>query len=238
MGTLKGLYTSLTIAAVCTACSSPSAALYSDPCAERYDSADFSSLLLPSLMAESYALREYIRNCLPHSLYGRIASGDEVLAFELENLDRIYVHALRLTYGNYQDALLICTLGTLTHKDIPFSFGLRFPLTTESDSLYNERTARLPRMIFCDVPASGDADKLQHFFASAYATLVADGEALPDAFGLLVELGESGFVENEAYDNRDIRTNRLGQLFARRLYELPALLPSQVFQEWNADAAQ
>lgn len=234
MGSFQRLYTSLiALAVVSCAVHSRAYAQSCDPCGDKYDSFDISSLLLPALMGESYALREYIRSCLPHSMFGRVPADSNLLALELHNMDRIYLHALRLADGDYTDALFICTLGTLTHKNIPFSFGIRFPLTTESDSTYIERTTRLPRMLFCDTGAYGDADKLQHFFGSAYATLAADGDALPDAAGLFIELGESGFVEQENFDSRDVRTNRMGQEFAQRLHDNPNLLPSQLFREWN-----
>ncbi len=233
MGAFKRIYTGLITVVLCTACSSTSSLPTSTPCSNRYDSFDITALFLPAIMSESYALREYIRNCMPHTLFGRVAFNDDLLKYELHTVDQIYLHALRLTNGDYADALFICTLGTLTHKNIPFSFGIRFPLTTESDSLYIERTVRLPHMVFCDTPAYGDADKLQHFFGSAYATITADGDALPDVFGIVVELSESGFVEQENYDSRDVRTNRLGQLFAQRLHENPDILPSQIFGEWN-----
>lgn len=236
MGTIKRIFTGLTALAVLWCCTAapPCAHAGNDPCARALDGFDPASLLLPELMAESYALRDFIRTCLPHAARSTGRPNSDFLASELHAVDRIYLQALRLTGGDYADALLIATLGTLTHKNIPFTFGLRVPLTSENDSVYTERTVRLPRILFCDTGGYGDADKLQHFFGSAYATLTADGEALPDLFGLFVEWGEGGVVEGETHDNRDVRANRLGQEFARRLQDNPSLLPSQMFHEWNS----
>jgi hypothetical protein len=188
-----------------------------DNCADRTDLYEPSNFLLPGLMAESYALRNYVRSCLPRSNYGVALPCPELLPVELHTVDLIYLHALRVTGGDYTDALAISALAVLTHKNIPFTFGLRFPLTTEGDSLYNERTARLPRMLFSDTGIHGDTDN----------------DLLPDLAGLFVEWGESGLVEQETEDNRDIRANRLGQLFALRLAWDPSLLPSHIFTEWN-----
>lgn len=204
-----------------------------EDCASRADMYEPETFLLPGMMSESYALRNYVRSCLPRSARGVALPDKTLLPTELHVVDQIYLHALRVTRGNYADALALATLAVLTHKNIPFSFGLRFPLTTEGDSLYNERVARLPRMLFSDTGTNGDADKLQHFFISAYLTLAMDNNLLPDLAGLLVEWGEGGLVEQEQEDNRDIRANRLGQLFALQLERDSTMLPSQLFEQWN-----
>lgn len=233
MGTFALFSAGITLVLLAGCSSAPVRWQTADECADRTEMYEPGAFLLPGLMAESYALRNYIRACLPRSNRGISLPDPALIPVELHTVDLIYVQALRTTRGDYMDALAIASLATLTHKHIPFTFGLRFPLTTEGDSLYNERVIRLPRMLFSDTGEHGDADKLQHFFVSAYMTLGADNALLPDLAGLFVEWGEGGLVEDETADNRDIRANRLGQLFALRLERDPSLLPSQIFAEWN-----
>lgn len=240
MGALKPFSTRIAAMLLCAVCTSYNACTYTayaqpecGTCGNSYTGVPLSSLLLPGIMSQSYLLRDFVRNCFPRSAYSGPLPNEHAITTQLQTVDCLYLHALRLTDGDYIDALALCTLASLLQKNIPFTFGLRVPLTTESDSLYNERTTRIPRMLFCDTNKFGDADKLQHFFVSAYLTLATDTDALPDLAGLIVEWGEDSIVEGEIEDDRDVRANRLGQLFALRLEENPALLPSAIFQQWN-----
>lgn len=229
--------TRIACALLCLACIGYALPLHAQPdcgsCGNAHTGVPLSSLLLPSILSQSYVLRDFVRTCLPRSEYTGALPNEAAIAAHLHTVDCLYLHALRLTDGDYIDALALCVFASLLQKEIPFTFGLRLPLTTESDSLYNERAVRIPRILFCDTNKFGDADKLQHFFASAYLTLATDTDALPDLAGLAVEWGEDSMVEGEIEDDRDIRANRLGQLFALRLEENPALLPSAIFQQWN-----
>lgn len=237
MGTRTLFSTRIVLALLCCAWAANTLPLRAQTgcgtCGDTHTGVPLSSLLLPAILSQSYVLRDFVRTCFSHSEYRGTLPNEDAIAAQLHTVDCLYLHALRLTDGDYMDALALCALASLLQKEIPFTFGLRVPLTTESDSLYNERTVRIPRILFCDTNKFGDADKLQHFFASAYLTLATDTDALPDLAGLMIEWGEGGIVEGEAEDDRDVRANRLGQLFALRLEENPALLPSALFQQWN-----
>ncbi len=194
-------------------------------------------------------LRTFIRSDAPtfhlppaarHRLPNAVSGCNDTLLRDVLLVDAIYCKSRTLSDGKNKnglaEALLSCALACMTHKTIPLTFGVKIPLTLESDSLHRTRVRQLPKRLFTDTPTHeplGDADKLQHFFGSAYLTLILNSGTLADGIGTLIERGETGLVEGEDYDPRDVRANRLGQAFALLLEECPDALPSSVLMWWN-----
>lgn len=183
-------------------------------------------LLLPASMRVAYLTRQWVRDSLPET----VDSTDDLL-----QLDRIYVRALAESEGDHGLAIFAAFVACLETRNIPFSFGLRIPLAFEPSADYDRRVNRLPRHLFVDLPAGDDRDKLQHFFASAWLTWKLDDPEAADLIGLGVEKGEDAFITGGADDPRDMRANRLGQLFVVLLHARPAALPSMLFAAWNRE---
>jgi hypothetical protein len=89
--------------------------------------------------------------------------------------------------------------------------------------------------LFSDKQDKSDADKLQHFFASSWLAYVFKDAELADLIGVQVERYEDLLVKGDAFDERDIRANRLGQQFGLLLHKNPHVLPSEFFRQWNND---
>ena len=109
----------------------------------------------------------------------------------------------------------------------------KLTLTFEGQAEFDRRVAKLPQRLFADLPNGDDRDKLQHFFASAWLARALDSRHAADLIGWGIEIGERLLLTGEAEDPRDIRANRLGQLFAELLNSHPAALPSMMFDAWN-----
>jgi hypothetical protein len=180
--------------------------------------------LLPNGVVAGYRARVWVRDSLP-------PESDSVA--DLDRVDMIYLRALREAGGDIESALLASLIATFEHRTIPFTFGFDLPLTFEPRDLFDRRVARLPGHLFLDHPNGGDRDKLQHFFASAWLAHTLDNGLLADIIGQGVEQGESSFIVGGADDPRDIRANRLGQLFVELLATHPRALPSSMFRAWN-----
>lgn len=181
-------------------------------------------LLLPTALRAGYAARTWVRDSL--------ASADVALD-DLDRMDLIYARALGESEGEIGTALFAALVASFEHRTIPLAFGPRVPLTLESEEDFARRVAALPGHLFADRPGGGDRDKLQHFFASAWLAWGLDNAELADAIGLAVEAGEAAFVSGGADDPRDVRANRLGQLYAELLRRRPGALPSVMFRAWN-----
>lgn len=181
-------------------------------------------LLLPTQLRAGYETRAWVREQLP-------AAGGSLS--DLDRIDCIWLTALDAADGDVGDALLAALIATFKHRSVPFTFGVSVPLTIEGPRDFARRVSRLPRHIYADAPEADDRDKLQHFFASAWLAWRLDGPELADLIGLGVELGEDAFVRGGANDPRDVRTNRLGQLYAELLRTHPTALPGDVFRAWN-----
>jgi len=181
-------------------------------------------LLLPAAMRAGYRTRAWVRDSLP-------PAGDSIS--DLDRLDMIYLRALRESEGDIESALFASLIACFEHRTIPFTFGLDLPLTFEPEELFKQRVARLPRRLFLDKPGGDDSDKAQHFFASAWLAHALDNDLLADIIGHGVEAGEALFIKGGADDPRDVRANRLGQLYVELLTHHPRALPSTMFRAWN-----
>jgi hypothetical protein len=181
--------------------------------------------LLPKIVADGYRLKEFIRSEEYAGI--RSAAGDRFA------VDAIFDHAMALSWNNVEEALLITFFGVMDHR----KFGVRVPLlgeflwvplTSEFDDDFRTRVRALPSRLYEDTPAGtyGDRDKLQHFFGSSLLTYVTGSAAAAERVGFFIEWGEDLFIVGGVYDERDLRANRQGQLFARALSEDDAARPS------------
>jgi hypothetical protein len=184
-------------------------------------------LLLPENLSVGYLTRSWVRQSLP-------PAGTSGLD-DLTRLDMIYLRALGESRGDIGLALQASLVATFEHKNIPFTFGIRLPLTLEPEEEFAQRVALLPDLLFADRPKGNDRDKLQHFFASATLAWFSDSRSLADLAGLGIEAGEALFIKGGADDPRDVRANRLGQYFAELLHTYPQALPSALFRAWNRE---
>ncbi|MGZ5243604.1 MAG: hypothetical protein ACXWEY_02330 [Bacteroidia bacterium] len=184
------------------------------------------TLLAQERKPKKYPFRDWIRDSLPP------ASNSLT---DLDRLDLIYLHILEAKNHKKGAALMACTGATLRHRYFPFLFGIKFTLLHENDKDFIDLDKKLPRHVFADQQKKPDNDKLQHFFASAWLTYIFNDAELADIIGLKVEKYEDLVVKGDAYDERDIRTNRLGQHFAVLLRENPNTLPGEIFRKWNEE---
>jgi hypothetical protein len=101
------------------------------------------------------------------------------------------------------------------------------PLTSEFEDEFQERIDNLPSAIYSDSPPeTGDSDKLQHFFGSAFLAFVSESRETAQRVGVFVEWGEDRFIVGGAVDERDLRANLQGQMFGLALLEEPRSRPS------------
>ncbi len=189
----------------------------------------FAPVIFPKVIQDGYALKQYVRSEQFREF--RSAYGD------LFSVDAIFDKAMRLSWNNAYEALLISLFATMDHS----KFGVRVPLlgpliwvplTSESEEEFRARIAALPRSLYPDSPESGagDRDKLQHFFGSAFLAYVFESRDAADRIGEFIEWGEDKVIVDGALDERDFRANRHGQDFGLRLLEDRAALPSPFFR--------
>jgi len=151
---------------------------------------------------------------------------------DIQAVDAVYIRAMKLTQDNPAVALLIATLATFDHRLVGIKvpvFNLFFPLTNESEEEFSERVHNLPARIYNDSPvnSSGDRDKLQHFFGSAFLSYVFESRETSERFGLFIEHGEDAFIIDGVLDDRDERANHQGQQFGLAVLENHHRLPSE-----------
>lgn len=186
----------------------------------------FAPFFFPKVLQDEYALKEYI--CSEEFARFKKMYGD------LQAVDAIFNRALHLSWNNAYEALLISFLATMDHR----AFGVRlpvvgsllwFPLTSEFEDEFRERRQSLPSALYPDTPhdATGDRDKLQHFFGSAFLALVTESADAAERLGMFIEWGEDRFIVDGAFDDRDIRAGRQGQRFGLGLMADKGLRPSR-----------
>ncbi len=195
----------------------------------------FAPFVLPKVIQDGFGLKDYIRN-------------EEFATFkqkygDLYAVDAIFDEAMRLSWNNAYEALLISLVATMDHR----KFGVRFPvlgpilwipLTSEFEDEFRSRVRALPTKFYKDTPAgtSGDRDKLQHFFGSAFLTYLSESRDAARRIGEFIEWGEERVIVDGALDERDFRANRQGQEFGLRLLEDKGIFPSPFFQFSLADS--
>ncbi|OGU91774.1 MAG: hypothetical protein A2492_07345 [Ignavibacteria bacterium RIFOXYC12_FULL_35_11] len=168
-----------------------------------------------------------------------IASGEFLILKEqvggLSIVDSIYSQALKVNDNDHSEALLSLIFATVPYNEVPVQIPiiksiLNFPLIAASDSIFKLKNANLPGYIFFDSPMNnyGDKDKLAHFFGSAFLSYSSNYFDLGNAIGYLVEVFEESFKVQSSIDERDLITNKLGNLFGTVLKQNKNILPSQI----------
>ena len=187
--------------------------------------------LLPDELAHVYELRAIIGSFteFSHDPDPRVRQ-----AQDLSRLDSMYLRAIALCEGDIQEALVVIAAATLPYHTFPAVVpltGIVFwvPVSTESAGDFNFRLHALPSQLFLDTPIGGDRDKLPHFFGSAWLYSVTKSNAIVTLIGRSVEIFESLFKLEGAFDERDMQSDSLGIEFAKQIMENNDALPSHVF---------
>ena len=185
----------------------------------------FAPLLVPiKIVQDEAALRDFLVS--PEFTSYRREKGD------VPAVDMLFRHGLDLCWGNTGEALLICMLATFEHRTL----GLRIPvigmvlwlpLTGEYKDEFDRRVRALPSLLYGDTPPEGDRDKLQHFFGSAFLTVLFESPDAADDVGQFIEVEEEAFIEGGVNDARDVRANKEGQRFGLTLMSHREALPSE-----------
>jgi hypothetical protein len=139
---------------------------------------------------------------------------------DVRSIDAIYVRAMDLTGDNAAMALLISCLATFDHDIVGLRvpvLSIALPLTGESTEEFRQRIRNLPVRLYDDTPPSGDRDKIQHFFGSAFLSCTFESRDAADRFGEFIEESEDAVIIGGAIDDRDRRANRQGQEFGLAL---------------------
>ena len=186
----------------------------------------FAPLFFPKILQDEFRLKEYI--CSDEFVSFRRVYGD------LNAVDAIFDRAMKLSWNNVYESLLISFVCTLEHRN----FGVKLPLlgpllwvplTSEFPDEFHRRVHALPSRLYDDTPpgAGGDRDKLQHFFGSALITYTFESRDIAQRIGMFVEWGEDKFVVEGSLDQRDIRANMQGQRFGAWLLGDESVMPSR-----------
>ena len=155
---------------------------------------------------------------------------------DLALADTLFLRAVKYKEYNYSEALLALTFATVPYKEVPIEFPLigvlDYPLVSANDSVFLKKNKNLPKELFYDTPKDnfGDKDKLAHFFGSAFISYSSNIFDLGDLIGYFVEVFEQSFKVQSSIDTRDLRTNKLGNIFGDILKRNKNALPSQVMR--------
>lgn len=155
---------------------------------------------------------------------------------DIELIDSIYLRSLKFKDFDYSETLLALTFAAVPYKEVPIKIPLinltvYYPLTSADDSIFLLKNKNLPKDLFFDTPQNnyGDKDKLAHFFGSAFISYSSNIFDLGDLIGYFVESFENTFKIQSIIDERDLRTNKLGNIFGDILKKNKNALPSQLF---------
>jgi len=153
---------------------------------------------------------------------------------DLKAVDAVFIHAMNITHDNTAVSLLLSAIACFDHRIVGLKipiFVLYFPLSDESEIDFNQRVDNLPKNIYSDTPLirSGDRDKLQHFFGSAFITFIFESRHPAQRFSDFIEEGEDAIIVDGTLDERDMRANRQGQEFGLSLLKNNHKLPSEYF---------
>ncbi|HCV41921.1 MAG TPA: hypothetical protein DGH68_00435 [Bacteroidetes bacterium] len=186
----------------------------------------FAPVFIPKFLQDEYRLKEYI--CSEEFASFRLAYGD------LNAVDAIFDRAMKLSWNNVYEGLLLSFLCTLEHRNFGVKLPLLgplvwLPLTSEFQDEFRHRVNALPVRIYDDTPPGmhGDRDKLQHFFGSAFVTYMTESREAAERMGTFIEWGEDRFVVDGSLDQRDLRANVQGQNFGNWLLNDASVLPSR-----------
>lgn len=156
---------------------------------------------------------------------------------DIDLVDTIYLHSLKINDGDISEALLIAVFATIPYKVIPitlpfFKIPIDIPLVSSDSILYLKKNSNLPKKLLYDSPAGehGDKDKIAHFFGNAFLEFNSRVMDLTDAIGYFVEVFEEEFIGQTKIDFRDLRANKLGKMFGKELKNNSSALPSIYFK--------
>jgi len=160
-------------------------------------------------------INDYIASCF-------YKSNDKEL--NINQMDSIFSFALSIADSNIADALLFCSVGSMTYPvfkvKLPYlNFVIPFSVFTEYDSeKMKKKASNLPHKLFDDSPDTefGDKDKVVHFFSSAYFSYLF-GYSFAVHIGYFVEEFEESFKIDGKVDERDLKINELGARFGQEL---------------------
>ena len=193
----------------------------------------YAPFVFPKVFQDVTLLRSYIRQ--EEFMAYRSARGD------LMALDLIFHTALEITEGNRPEALLITTFSVMDHRRVGVRLPvvgplLWFPLTSEFQDEFDSRIRNLPSRLYPDTPAqpTGDRDKLQHFFGSAFLAFMTESRGSSERVGTMIEYGEAEFIVGGRYDERDRRANQHGRSFGLALMVDGSVAPSDFLQLFTA----
>lgn len=198
------------------------------------DPAPLSCLLTyfpPFFIQHGIDLKAFVRNRIFRDILARYGDRHAV--------DAIYIRAMQMTNNNTAVALLLATLASFDHRLVGLKipvFNLFFPLNNESEYEFKRRVRNLPSKLYQDSPstASGDRDKLQHFFGSAFLTYAFESRGAAMRIGEFIENGEDAFIVDGVPDERDRRANLQGQEFGLALFDDNHRLPSEFLANHSA----
>ncbi len=149
--------------------------------------------------------------------------------------DSVFKEALKLTNGNYSEALFALIFTVIPYNIVPIKIPLlpiiiKYPLESAKESVFKQKNRNLPKYLFFTSPKNnfGDKDKLAHFFGAAFLSYTGNIFDLSDLIGYFVEVFEQDFVVQSSIDPRDIHADTLGDIFGRLLKINKEVLPSQV----------
>ncbi len=156
---------------------------------------------------------------------------------ELQAIDSLYKEALKITGNDVQEALFALTFSVVPYKSVPmvFLFKFNYPLFSADDSTFKKKNQYLPKYFLADSPKNefGDKDKLAHFFGNAFVAYTSQIFDLTTMIGYFVEVFEENFTPENHVDDRDLKVNKLGEAFGKKLKKDQSLLPSIFIKKYQ-----
>ena len=154
---------------------------------------------------------------------------------DLALTDTIYLRALKYENFDYNETLFALTFSAIPYNKVELRIPIvgnivTYRLPSAQEEIFQKKDENLPKELFFDTPGDnyGDKDKLAHFFGSAFISYSSNIFDLGNVIGYFVEVFEQDFEVQNSIDNRDLRTNILGNIFGRVLKKNKNVLPSQV----------
>ena len=156
---------------------------------------------------------------------------------DLETVDHIYEKALIFFERDYSETFFCLTFTLIPYNKILMKLPLigshvTVPLPSPPQKIFNEKLKNTPKKLFNDSPSNdfGDKDKLAHFFSNAFLHYNISFFNLSEFLGIFVEYFEQGFFLQGAFDERDLITNHLGEIFAEMVHKNKNAKPSEALK--------
>ena len=178
-----------------------------------------------------YKAINYISTFIASDYFNNLKNTNNDLAL----IDTIYLRMLKFENFNYDEALFALTFAVIPYNEVHINIPVInsiviYRLPSAPEGVYKKKNDSLPKRLFFDTPTDdyGDKDKLAHFFGSAFISYAQNIFDFGNLIGYFVEVFEQDFEVQNAIDQRDLQTNRLGNIFGELLKENKNILPSQV----------